>query len=162
MDNSDEKKIVIVKERYKPGDILCKQGEPSENIHLLLSGAIEVTTNGGVLQVIDREGTFVGDLSPLMSGSSTSTLTAVQDTECLVIPVRYLEDILYQNPEEGINLLGLLAGRLLRNSEYFPDLKLQYEEMVLAEEDEVNFLAALRGEEIIPRKIILFTNSKTW
>jgi hypothetical protein len=162
MDISEEKKVLIAKKRYKIGDILCRQGEPCENIFLLLSGAIEVTTDGRIVQIIDQEGTFAGDLSPLMSESSASTLTVVQETECLVVPVRYLEDILNQNPEEGINLLGVLAGRLLRNSEYFPDLKLQYEEMVLAEEDEVNFLAALRGEEIIPRKIVLVALENTY
>jgi len=158
----DEKKLIISRESFKPGDVLCREGAPCENIYLLLKGAIEITCGGNVIRIVDKEGTFVGDLSPLISDSCTNTLTAVENSECIAVPVAYLEGILQQNPEEGINLLGLLAGRILRKSEDFPDIKLQYEEMMLAEEDEQNFLAALRGEETIPRKIVLVASENTF
>ena len=158
---SDEKKLVIAKKNFSPGDILCKEGEKCPNLYLLLQGAVEITTSGKVVQIIDKEGTFIGDFNPLINHEGTTTLTVIQETECIVVPLYLLEDLILQRPEEGISLLGILAGRLLRKSDYFSEFQNQLTEMMWAEEEEENYLAALRGEEI-KKKIVLVAKKEKY
>lgn len=133
---SSENKLVIVKKHFASNTTLCRAGEICQDIFLLIQGTVQVTLDDEIMQVIDRKGSFVGELAPLLNQPSSTTISTATDCECIVIPNRYLRDLIVQDPKEDISLLGVLAERLLRNASFLPDIELELDGTVLGEASE--------------------------
>lgn len=116
-------RLLISRKTYPPNTVLCHEGEVSDSIYLLLRGSIQIVSQDKVIRTIDQAGSFVGELTPLFNQPRTTTLVTREECECIEIPASYLEDLLAQSPEEDVNLLGILAERLLKKSDAFQRLE---------------------------------------
>ena len=116
-------RLLISRKTYPPNTVLCREGEACDRIFLLLRGSIQVVAQDRVIRSIDQAGSFVGELTPLFNQPRSTTLVTREESECIEIPASYLEDLLAQSPEEDVNLLGILAERLLKKSDAFRRLE---------------------------------------
>jgi CRP-like cAMP-binding protein len=116
-------RLLISRKTFPPNTVLCHEGEICDSIYLLLSGSIQVVAQDRVVRSVDQPGSFVGELTPLFNQPRTTTLVTREECECIEIPASYLEDLLAQSPEEDLNLLGILAERLLKKSDAFQRLE---------------------------------------
>ncbi len=92
---------------------------------MTVSGRLKVATTSPegadvTLNIMD-EGEVFGDLALLAGGRRTATVTALTDCELLVLERRDFLQFLRQQPEVAINLLGVVAQRLVRISELVED-----------------------------------------
>jgi CRP-like cAMP-binding protein len=72
---------------FNEGEIICCQNEESDDIFFLMDGAVEVIIYDQVIEIIDRPGTFIGEISVLLGFRNTSRLTRTATMRAL-IPTR--------------------------------------------------------------------------
>ena len=135
MSDRGRDELAIEKKVYPPGSVLFEEGVVSSQIYLLLRGRMSIRSHDGEVRLIDREGSFVGEMNPLVRKPSTNTATAETECECVVIPVEYLEDTLKSNPDDEVGLLGVFATHLLKKTGNLPLPMEDFEQ--LAEQPEV-------------------------
>lgn len=101
---------------YPAGASLLRQGETGVGLFIITGGTVRVTqeTASGEardLGVFER-GAVLGEMSLLDDLPRTATVTALEPTRALVIPVWDFRAALRESPEIAIKLLGVLSRRL--------------------------------------------------
>ncbi|WP_333092968.1 MULTISPECIES: FAD-dependent oxidoreductase [unclassified Microcoleus] len=88
-----------------PGKYLCREGERSEDMFVLLSGTVSIIQQGEKIAQIDEEYVFLGYLSFFTEGIRTSSMYT--ETECRVIRIttERLEEFLKLSPNLAIKLM---------------------------------------------------------
>lgn len=103
---------------FKEGDVICREGEPSDRIFVLVAGKAEVTRR------IDGEdktlaflggGSIFGEISMLTGAPPTSTITAVSDCDVLEIEREDLNVIARAFPSVPATLATFAQQRMARN-----------------------------------------------
>ena len=100
---------------YGAGDVLFREGEPGTEMFVIQSGLVQITKRvGGVERPIATlgRGEFLGELAILNDKPRTATAIAVEDSTCLVIDARTLEQMISNNTEIAMRLVKKLAARL--------------------------------------------------
>jgi CRP-like cAMP-binding protein len=85
---------------YAAGATIFAEGEPASVLFAILSGRVRVTASGGVTDSPDQleAGDPLGDVAAFEGGPYPATGTAIEPTECLVIPRVELFRLLEQHP----------------------------------------------------------------
>jgi CRP/FNR family transcriptional regulator, cyclic AMP receptor protein len=96
--------------KVNKGEILAREGQFGRELFVILSGAIEITQKGRVLNVLGP-GDFCGELAALTLEPRNSTATALSDLELLIIGRREF-DAMLQIPQFRDELLKKMACRL--------------------------------------------------
>jgi CRP/FNR family transcriptional regulator, cyclic AMP receptor protein len=101
--------------QYRPGDILCREGDRGDEMFVIQSGAVRIVKDVGgkecVLAVLGP-GEFLGELAILNGKPRTATAVVVEPTRCLLIDSRTLEHMVSTNAEISMRLIKKLAKRL--------------------------------------------------
>jgi CRP-like cAMP-binding protein len=118
--SAEELKVILDRgrvETYTPGSTIFRIGDPSDAIHIIKSGVVEICRAKG-----DREKiivvAYLGESDPIgemaiMTGSArASTGRVPQEAEILRIEKSDFMDLLNQIPELSISLLAILSKRL--------------------------------------------------
>ncbi|MBV9340698.1 MAG: cyclic nucleotide-binding domain-containing protein [Acidobacteria bacterium] len=104
--------------RYVPGQIICRQGDPSHSFFLVRIGFVKVTQShpGGdlVLGYVGRGG-FFGELSLLGEGIRTATCTALDHVEAMRIGSEEFRAMLERFPEVHKGLVEIARQRIQEN-----------------------------------------------
>jgi flavin reductase (DIM6/NTAB) family NADH-FMN oxidoreductase RutF len=96
--------------RYVTGDMLMKRGDVTDTLMLLVSGSVLVERPGRTLRLIP--GALIGEIEVLNPGAGRmATITAEEDTTCIVVTRDELLEGLAEDPQAAISLLRILAGR---------------------------------------------------
>jgi len=109
-----------------PGEVLCHEGQPAEDIYFICSGALRaqmMSGNGGPPRRLMTmgSGTALGEIALLDGGPRSATVVADEPSEVLRLSFAALEEIGAADP--GLttalyrNLGRLLASRLRRATE---------------------------------------------
>jgi len=103
---------------YPAGATLLRQGETGVGLFILTSGKVRVTQqtpDGNVrdLGTFER-GAVLGEMSLLDDLPRTATVTALEPTRALVIPVWDFRAALREAPDIAIKLLSVMSRRLRR------------------------------------------------
>jgi CRP/FNR family cyclic AMP-dependent transcriptional regulator len=101
---------------YPEGATLLRQGETGVGLFIITSGRAQVTQqtpDGSTrdLGAFDR-GAVIGEMSLLDDLPRTATMTALEPTRALVIPVWDFRAALRESPEIAIKLLSVMSRRL--------------------------------------------------
>lgn len=104
---------------YPAGATLMRQGETGIGLFIITSGKVQVaqqTSAGDArdLGTFDR-GAVLGEMSLLDDLPRTATVTALEPTRALAIPVWDFRAALREQPEIGIKMLAILSRRLRRS-----------------------------------------------
>ena len=129
---------------YAPGETICLEGEPSRDLLLMLSGSLEVSKSGTVINTIRGRQVFLGQIAFFNSQKRTATLKALTRCEIVRIREEKVEPLLAAMPSLALRLIRDLTGmfvekekELVRYQEYgtSANLALQAEGLTTAVED---------------------------
>ena len=97
---------------YRQGDVLCRKGQPANEMFLTVTGKFLVTEIGVELP----PGRLVGELGFVTPNNRrTQTVECIENGEVLTIGYDRLLEIYFQNPKFGYYFLRLSSDRLLQN-----------------------------------------------
>jgi CRP-like cAMP-binding protein len=111
---------------YPAGDEIIEEGaefdEETDGIFVVVDGAVEVrtgTTDGsdGRLLVKLGPGEFFGEMALLDGRPRSASVTAMDETQCLVLHRWDFLRELRKNPEIAIAMLSVLSGRIRATNE---------------------------------------------
>ncbi len=101
---------------YPAGAALLRQGETGVGLFIVTSGSVRVTQEAVDGDVRDlgtfARGAVLGELSLLDDLPRTATVTAIEATQALVIPVWDFRAALRESPDIAIKLLAVVSRRL--------------------------------------------------
>jgi len=111
--------------KLKPKEVLCRKGDPGNQLYGILSGSLKVTTTGtdgkDVMFGLMGAGEVIGEIALLDGEARSATVTAVEATELLTLHRRELTPFLETNPRAAIELAGVLAARVRKLSDRAED-----------------------------------------
>jgi CRP/FNR family transcriptional regulator len=109
---------------YPAGATLMRQGETGVGLYIITAGSVRVTTQSATGE--ERElgrlgrGEVLGEMALLDDLPRSATVTALEATRALVLPVWDFRAALRESPDMGIKLLAVLSRRL-RQAEQLRD-----------------------------------------
>jgi len=105
-------KPFMTQRKYRQGDVLCKKGDPANEMFLTISGTFLVTEFGIELP----PGSPVGELGFLTPNNQrTATVECTEAAQVLTITYERLLELYFQNPQFGYYFLVVTSQRLLQN-----------------------------------------------
>jgi len=96
---------------YPPGAQIVRQGDPGDELYIIVSGKVQVLTNGQPVAVRSA-GDTVGEMAILTREPRMATLVAEGDVRVLCVEQRQFEVMLRDRPEIGLAVIKTLAQRL--------------------------------------------------
>ncbi|MDX9898896.1 MAG: cyclic nucleotide-binding domain-containing protein [Spirochaetia bacterium] len=118
--NLDQKNIkglaqISTERDFAAGDHLMKQGEDGIGLFIILSGKVKIEkVNAGGVQVelaTNGPGDVMGELAVLDGAKRTATVTATEQTKCLVLASWEFNSFMKAHPEVAIAILPILLKR---------------------------------------------------
>ena len=111
--------------RYDPGQVVLEQGEKTNLLFFLISGAVEVIRDGVQVARASQPGAVFGEISALLGGKHTATVRALEPCEFHVVqnPREFLE----ASPIICLHVCELVARRLDTLTKYLVDVKQQFQ-----------------------------------
>jgi len=112
-------------QKLAKGEELFHKGDEGSQIYAVVSGRLKALTTSregdDVVFSILGPGEVFGEIALLRGTRRTATVTALEACELLVIHRREFLDFLRREPDVAIGMLGVLAGRIERLSEWVED-----------------------------------------
>jgi len=103
---------------YVKGEVIVREGEPGDELYLLVDGAVDVIKHAGAA---DEErlnalgaGAYFGEMAVLDGSPRSATVVAASDARVLVLAGSRLRELVHEMPELAFDLLRVLAERLRR------------------------------------------------
>ncbi len=98
------------RKRLKAGDVLFRKGDAADHLYFLVEGRIEFVEIGEVME----PGRLFGEIA-FFAPDKRRTLTARCTTDCLVLRIdeQTFQQLYFQNPAFGFQVVTLVAGRLM-------------------------------------------------
>ena len=98
---------------FKTGEIIFREGEPGDNMYVVLEGAVDINVSGEKF-IVAQAGDVVGEMA--LIDSSARSATAVARTNCKVIAINEerFTALTQQNPAFAIHVMRILVERLRR------------------------------------------------
>lgn len=94
------------------GSEIVKQGEPSQQLWILLTGELEILIDGDSINRIARPGDVVGQISAVSMIPATATVRVASPSTCLCVPHRALHQLFGGYPDLAEALLRSMAKYL--------------------------------------------------
>jgi small-conductance mechanosensitive channel/CRP-like cAMP-binding protein len=100
---------------FAPGEVICHQGEQGETFYIIKNGQVQISTHDGQgratpLRTIGA-GDFFGEISLLTGEPRSATVTALQETEVLVMDKEDMRRMLEANGQLAEHISQVLALR---------------------------------------------------
>ncbi len=95
--------------RYKAGQTLFSSGDPADRLYFLVTGTVELPEVGRTL----KAGQMFGEIAFFAPGNKrSSSAYCTSDCTLLSIDEDTFKQLVYQNPDFGLEVVRLIAGRL--------------------------------------------------
>lgn len=112
--------------RYARDEVIFHRDDPAGHLYVIVAGTVKVALpdeNGReVVVAIERGGDAFGELALFDESPRSATVTALTETEVLLLARRDFLDVLERNPPAMSRMLGLLAQMVRRSSARVEDL----------------------------------------
>jgi CRP/FNR family cyclic AMP-dependent transcriptional regulator len=109
----------------KPREELCHKGDEGSQVYIIVRGRLRVSATsaeGSDVQFnLMNPGEVCGDLALFTGGERSATMSAFDECEVLGLDRREFLPFLRRNPDAAIQLLEVLAERLVRLTERMED-----------------------------------------
>jgi CRP-like cAMP-binding protein len=96
---------------FRAGDVLMTEGEPGHEFYVIIDGEVGVTSEGQTVAKLGA-GTYVGEQALLDPGPRTATVTALGDTQAVLLSSREFYAAIDDVPGLSRKLLAGMARRL--------------------------------------------------
>jgi len=107
--------IVIVKK----GDIVIKEGDPSDFLYYISSGTYEVIHDDKTVGTLSAQDIFLGEVSFLLNQRRSATIRATSPGKLILLTNKTFIKVLREYPHYGMFLSKLVAKRLVRTNAEF-------------------------------------------
>jgi len=101
---------------FRPADLLCREGDPSKRVLVLLSGRVRITsvTPDGreVVLGVREAGDIVGELAAIEKRARSATVEALVDVEALEVPGSTFVELCRNDARFSWALVVVLSARL--------------------------------------------------
>lgn len=114
---------------YKHMQIVCLQGEESENLFYICSGRFAVYVSNKLLRVLTPQDIFVGEMAFLLDNKRTATIVSIGEGRLIKIDKTKFIKLIEKYPHYGIFIAKLLAQRLEKQSKDSSNLKTKISQM---------------------------------
>jgi len=120
---------VSVKQKYHKDNIILIEEEVGTTMFIIIYGKVKISriSDDGreVILSILSEGDFFGEMSLLDGQTRSANVTALDNSELLMLRREEFLQMLYDYPQIAINLLKELAQRIRKSDEQIKSLSLQ-------------------------------------
>jgi CRP-like cAMP-binding protein len=114
--------LAFISERitFRPGEIICTQGEPGDSAFIILAGTGDILVDAGgsdkrkVAEI--KKNDVVGEMALLTEMPRTATVVASDEVAALRISKDNFFRILQEFPEVSLEMMRVLARRLERTT----------------------------------------------
>ena len=96
---------------FRAGDVLMREGEAGHEFYAIIDGEVGVTSGGETVAKLGP-GTYVGEQALLDPGPRTATVTALRDTQTVLLSSREFYAAIDDVPGLSRKLLAGMAKRL--------------------------------------------------
>jgi CRP/FNR family transcriptional regulator, cyclic AMP receptor protein len=100
---------------FHAGDVLMSEGDAGHEFYVIIDGEVGVTSGGETLAKLGA-GTYVGEQALLDPGPRTATVTALRDTQAVLLSSREFYAAIDDVPGLSRKLLAGMARRLRESS----------------------------------------------
>ena len=103
---------------FAAGETIVREGDSGVAFYVIVSGRVRVERAGGGAALDLGElgsGDFFGELALIEEHARTATVTAVEETECVLLPVWEFKALLNEHPEMARVIMEALIRRLHRS-----------------------------------------------
>ena len=101
----------------KKGDIVLREGEPSDYLYYISSGTYEVIHNDRQVGSLSPQDIFMGEMSFLLNQRRSATIRATSKGKLILLTQKTFINVIREYPHYGIFLSKLIARRLVRSNE---------------------------------------------
>jgi CRP/FNR family transcriptional regulator/CRP/FNR family cyclic AMP-dependent transcriptional regulator len=111
---------------YRHGDILFRQGDPGDSLHIVIEGQLKVyvaaESGDEILVAILGPGDCVGELSLIDGEPRSATVESISTTRTIVVPRSEFQRAIHANTQMMEALVNTLADRLRQTTTLAADL----------------------------------------
>jgi CRP-like cAMP-binding protein len=108
----------VKRSSFADGDVIFREGEPSDAAYLLVSGFVQIVTGFATpyQEAIDTvsKGQYFGEMGAIDNSPRSATAVAKGEVECVFVGSKEFMETLTREPTEAIALLKVLFERLRR------------------------------------------------
>ncbi|MEL3909193.1 MAG: cyclic nucleotide-binding domain-containing protein [Treponemataceae bacterium] len=115
---------------YRHMQLVCTEGEKSENLFYICSGRFAVYVKNKLLTLLNPADIFLGEMAFLLDSRRTATIVSVGEGRLIKLPKTKFTNLIERHPHYGIFISKLLASRLERQSKAYADLKNEIEKLL--------------------------------
>jgi CRP-like cAMP-binding protein len=105
----------------KKGDIVLREGEPSDYLYYISSGTYDVLHNDLPVGNLSPQDIFMGEMSFLLNQRRSATIKATSPGKLILLTQKTFVNVIREYPHYGIFLSKLLAKRLARTNKQTSD-----------------------------------------
>jgi len=105
--------VVLVKK----GDVVLREGEPSDYLYYISSGTYEVFHKDKSVGTLSAKDIFMGEMSFLLDQHRSATIRAKTAGKLILLTRKTFINIIREYPYYGVFLSKLMAKRLIRSNE---------------------------------------------
>lgn len=104
--------------QYPTGAVLMKEGEPGAGLFILVEGKVSVSQGQPPQEITTLSaGEVLGEMALLDDLPRSATVTALEPSRCLLVPVWDFRATLRETPDIAIKLLIQLSRRLRKTEQ---------------------------------------------
>jgi len=107
---------LLKQKKYNEGSIVLKKGDPAQNLHIILSGEVDVLDEkGGCLSTL-KKGDVFGEMSLISGDPVGATIKVVKGAKIIFMKGKDFRNVLNRFPSIQMYLARLLAQRLAKSN----------------------------------------------
>lgn len=114
---------------FEAGQTLFMENDASQDLYILVSGALDVLKGQKKISEITEEGALFGEMSIFLESHRTATVKAKTDVQAIMIPPAEMDDFLNNCPEAVWEIARFLAKRLDLTSQILYGLNEFYDQL---------------------------------
>jgi CRP/FNR family transcriptional regulator, cyclic AMP receptor protein len=105
---------------YAPGESIIRQGAPASALYVIVHGKVRVHEGGDDGKTIGElhAGDFFGELALIEDHPRTASVTAVEETDCVLFVTWEFTALLKEYPEMAVTIMNALIERLHRREHH--------------------------------------------
>jgi PAS domain S-box-containing protein len=100
------------RQSFEPGQVIFWEGDDSSDLHILVSGELNVLKGDKVIAYMNEPGTIFGEMSFLLGGKRTATIKALGRVVVFSVPQEDIQALRKQYPDMTEEISRHLAERL--------------------------------------------------
>jgi HEAT repeat protein len=103
---------IATERTYPDGMVIAQQGEPGDEMYVIVSGEIRVLTGANMELARRKTGEYVGEMAIISQEPRMASLVAAGDVRLLCIDQKHFEGLLRERPETSLAVMRVLCARL--------------------------------------------------